>query len=185
MNRLASTLRSSVAALAVAGLVLQGCAAPAGYAISADDLCASNRQELKAIEDFFVQAMVTGAVAGALGGALMGGLIGGDAKGALIGAAAGAALGAAGGYFKAKQDATGTNRTQLVSNVYGDVLQENQQIDRTSATFRRLSQCRFQAAASIKQRFQAGTLTRDDALKQLAKQRQWFRAPVLTLSLIG
>jgi hypothetical protein len=174
MNRFVSALRGSVAALALAGMVLQGCAAPAGYAIATDDPCGANRQELKAIEDYFVQSIVTGAAAGALGGALMGGLIGGDAKGALIGAAAGAAVGALGGYFNAKANASGTNRTQLVSTVYGDVLQENQQIDRTTATFRRLSQCRFAAAAAIKTRFQQGTISRDEAAKQLERQRVWF-----------
>lgn len=177
MNRFASKLRSSVTALAVAGMLLQGCAAPAGYSIAADDPCAANRQELKAIEDFFVQSVVQGAVAGAVLGGLAGALIGGDAKSAAIGAGAGAIAGGLGGYFTAKQKASG-DKTQLVSAVYGDVLQENQQIDKTTATFRRLSQCRFAAAQTIKSNFQSGRISRDEAVKQLDRQRGWFNEDV-------
>lgn len=158
-------------------MVLQGCAAPAGYTIAADDPCAANRQELKAIEDYFVQSVVQGAVAGALIGGLAGALIGGDAKSAAIGAGAGAVAGGLGGYFTAKQKASG-DKTQLVSSVYGDVLQENQQIDKTTATFRRLSQCRFAAAQTIKSNFQSGRISRDEAVKQLDRQRSWFNEDV-------
>jgi len=175
--KLASALRGSVAAIALAGFLIQGCAAPSGYTISSDDPCASNRQELKAIEDYFVQSVVQGAVAGAVVGGLAGALIGGDAKSALIGAGAGAVAGGLGGYFTAKQKASG-DKTQLVSSVYGDVVQENQQIDKTTATFRRLSQCRFAAAQAIKTNFQGGRISRDEAAKQLERQRNWFNEDV-------
>ena len=131
MTRLAAALRGSAAVLGVCGLLLQGCAEPAGYTISSDDPCAGNRQELKGVQDFFFKAAVEGAVAGAVAGGLAGALIGGDAKSALIGAGAGAVVGGVGGYFVAKQRAS-SEKTQLVSSVYGDLATENRQIDNTA-----------------------------------------------------
>ena len=173
MTRLAAALRGSAAVLAVCGLLLQGCAEPAGYVISSDDPCAGNRQELKGVQDYFFQSIVEGAVADAVAGGLAGALIGRDAKSALIGAGAGAVAGGIGGYFVAKQRVN-SDRTQLVSSVYGDLTNENRQIDNTSGIYRRLSQCRFQAAEAIKADFRAGRISHDDAVARLNKQRAWF-----------
>jgi SH3-like domain-containing protein/outer membrane lipoprotein SlyB len=157
---------------------LQGCAGtglPGSKSISVDnsDVCRAERAQLRSVEDFFSRAIVQGAAAGALTGATAGGLLGGDIEGALAGAAAGAVVGGITGYWLARQQASSDTST-LVQNVYGDLSTENQQIDRTTASFRAVRDCRFNEAKTIKADFAAGKITRDDATQRLATVKSRF-----------
>jgi outer membrane lipoprotein SlyB/SH3-like domain-containing protein len=157
---------------------LQGCAGsglPGSQSISVDnsDVCRAERAQLRSVEDFFSRAIVQGAAAGALTGATAGGLLGGDIEGALTGAAAGAVVGGITGYWLARQQAS-SDTTTLVQNVYGDLSTENQQIDRTTASFRAVRDCRFNEAKTIKADFAAGKITREDATQRLATVKSRF-----------
>jgi outer membrane lipoprotein SlyB len=168
---------------------MAGCStAPADYLSAADDQCQVERQDLKSVEDHFNQQLVQGAVIGAVGGAatgaLLGFLAGGDASSAAIGAGAGALAGGLGGYFVARQQAY-SDRNALVQTVYDDVSRENVQIDRTTAAYRALRECRLRTAESIRTDFAAGRVSRGDAEQRLARTRELFRQDIAYAEQLG
>jgi hypothetical protein len=166
-------------ALAIAVLAVQGCAGSSGgmfggsYTIAADDACGSQRQDLKAFQDYFFSSMVQGAAIGALTGGLAGGLIGGNLQGAAIGAGAGALVGGATGYYVAKQKAN-NDPVGLTNSVYQDVSTENSQIDSVSLAFVRLRDCRLRTAEAVKRDYGGKTVTREDAQGKLQRIRALF-----------
>lgn len=174
MGRLAAVLRCSVSTLAVCGLLLQGCAEGGGggarpaLVVSADDPCGAQRQTLKETEDYFYAALIGGAAAGAAVG-----LATGSPIRALIGAAAGAAAAGVGGYYASRSDNI-TDKNRLAQTVYGDVAQENDQVDGATGKFQRLAQCRFAAANAAKADFQAGRIGRDEGQRRIDRQRFLF-----------
>ena len=171
-------MRSTVVTLVTSALVLSGCAGMnSNFAVSADDVCHAERADLKSFQDYFFRSMVEGAAAGALVGGLSGALIGGNAKGALIGAGVGAVAGGVGGYFLAKQRAN-SDPAQLTQSVYQDVSAENAQIDRVTASFDRLRDCRFRSAQAVKADYAAGRIQRPDAQAKLAQIRTLFQQDV-------
>lgn len=182
-HRLRARLRGAVLILAAASLPLGGCAT-SGYEIAADDPCGAYRAELKSVEDSYVEGAVMGAVGGALIGGLAGGLIGGNTKGALIGAGAGAVAGGLGGYFLAKQNAT-SDRATLVSSVYGDIAAENAKLDRVTAAFRQIRQCRLRSAEEVKQAFAARKIERPAAEARLATIRQLYSEDIRVAEALG
>ncbi|MBI3707392.1 MAG: hypothetical protein HY246_06910 [Proteobacteria bacterium] len=176
--------RPTVVALTTLALALQGCAeggfAPgfSGYTVAADDVCRAERTELKSVEDFFTRSMIQGAVAGAVAGGLAGAIIGGGRGSAVLaGAATGAVVGGFAGYYQARQQAAKSN-AELVQSISSDITNENQQVDRTTAAFRRLRTCRFEQARGIKADFAAGKIDRDEAAKRMAKVKVLFQEDV-------
>jgi hypothetical protein len=160
-----------------ASIAVSGCAGM-NYQIASDDPCGAARQQLKGIEEYFLQSAAAGAVGGALLGALAGGLIGGDAKGAAIGAVAGAAAGGLGGYFLAKSQANQGDPTKTAQAISGDISTDNAQLDRVSTAFRGAKDCRFNAAERVKADFRAGRTDRAAAQARLARQRALFNEDV-------
>lgn len=187
-------VKSSVSALAllIGTMALQGCQGTAipglttpSYAIAADDPCRAERASLKAVEDYFTRSMIQGAAAGAVVGGAAGALLGSDRlKGALIGMTAGAVVGAAGGYFVAKQRQA-SSQDALVRGVYQDMAMENEQIDRTTAAFRAVRDCRFRTANGIKASYAAGRVEREAAQRQLAQVRTLFEQDVAYAESLG
>jgi hypothetical protein len=175
--------RGALLVLVAATLPLGGCAT-SGYQIAADDPCGVQRADLKGIEDSYVEGAVVGALGGALLGGLAGGLIGGDARGALIGAGTGALAGGVGGYYLAKQNAT-SDRGSLVNTVYGDVAAENTKLDRVSATFRQLRECRLRNADEVKRAYAAREVERAAAQARLAKIRQLYGEDIAAAEALG
>jgi outer membrane lipoprotein SlyB len=182
-HRLRARLRGAALILAAASLPLGGCAT-SGYEIAADDPCGAYRAELKSVEDSYVEGAVLGALGGALIGGLAGGLIGGDSKGALIGVGAGAVAGGLGGYFLAKQNAT-SDRATLVSSVYGDIAAENAKLDRVTAAFRQIRQCRLRSAEEVKRAFAAREIERPAAEARLAAIRQLYSEDIRVAEALG
>jgi len=185
MTRLAAALKSSISAVAIASLLLQGCAAPSGsegpaYAAAAGDPCTPQRTALKDSEDYFVSGIAMGAVAGGAIGALATGSV----IRALAAAAAGAAAGAVGGYYAYKSDNI-KDRKQLVSSIHSDVAAEVEQIDSATAAFRTLAQCRFNAAQAVKADFQASRIGRTEAEQRLEQQRTLFAQDVQFAESLG
>jgi hypothetical protein len=176
-------LRGAFLILVAASVPLGGCAT-SGYQIAADDPCSAQRAELKGVEDSYVQGAVAGALGGALGGALLGGLIGGNTKGALIGAGAGALAGGLGGYYFAKQNAT-SDRSTLVSSVYGDVATENAKLDRVTGAFRQVRECRLRNADEVKRAFATREIERPAAQAKLAKIRQLYSEDITVAEALG
>jgi hypothetical protein len=169
--------RKALVLAVCASIAVSGCA-NMQYQVASDDPCGPARQQLKSIEDYFLQSAAAGAIGGALVGALAGGLIGGDAKGAAIGAAAGAAAGGLGGYFLAKQQANQGDPTKTAQAISGDITTENAQLDRVSTAFRGARDCRFNAAERVKADFRAGRIDRAAAQARLARQRTLFNEDV-------
>jgi YMGG-like Gly-zipper/Bacterial SH3 domain len=159
-------------------LTLTGCAGAGGmfgssYTIAADDSCASQRQALKAYQDYFFSSMVQGAAMGAVAGGLAGLAIGGNAQSAAIGAGTGALVGGVSGYYLAKQKAN-SDPVALTDSVYDDVYRENRQIDGVSGAFLALRTCRLQSADAVKADYAAHRISHDDAVTKLARIKQLF-----------
>ncbi len=170
--------RTTVVMSVAAALALSGCAGMNNnFNVSADDACHAERAELKSFQDYFFRSMVEGAAAGAVAGGLAGALISGNLKGAAIGAGAGAVVGGVGGYFLAKQKAT-SDPNQLTQSVYQDVSTENAQIDKVTAAFDRLRDCRFRTARAVKADLAAGRIARPDAQTKLAQIRKLFQEDI-------
>ncbi|WP_439815326.1 SH3 domain-containing protein [Zavarzinia sp. CC-PAN008] len=163
----AYALMVSVSAVSLGACAGAGQPFSASLRTDATDSCAAYVQQLNSVQEYFEQSIIQGAAVGALGGAAAGALIGGDWQSALIGGALGAAAGAATGYYSARAEASGGNQTELVRNIYGDVIRENQQLDRTSGYFVQVRDCRFNQARDIKRQFAAGQITREVATQQL------------------
>jgi hypothetical protein len=189
MTRLAAALKGSISTLAICGLLLQGCAeqqgggtAPSpGLAIAADDPCANNRQTMKGSSDYFI----TGALAGGAAGGLAAGLATGSVIRGLIGAAAGATAGAIGGYYASQRDKFATNRFRLVEAIHFDTAREGEEVDKATANFQALAQCRFNAANAINADFRAQRISREQAEARLARQRVLFDEDAAVAASLG
>jgi hypothetical protein len=189
MTRLAAALKGSISTLAICGLLLQGCAeqqgggtAPSpGLAIAADDPCANNRQTMKGSNDYFI----AGALAGGAAGGLAAGLATGSVIRGLIGAAAGATAGAIGGYYAAQRDKFATSRPRLVEAIYFDTSREGEEVDKATANFQALAQCRFNAANAINADFRAQRISREQAEARLARQRALFDEDAAVATTLG
>ncbi|MBK8177139.1 MAG: hypothetical protein IPK66_18350 [Rhodospirillales bacterium] len=153
-----------------------------------NDSCAAQRGELKAVDDYFNQSLIEGtaigAAAGGLTGALAGYLVRHDAGDMVIGATAGMITGGVGGYFAARSQAI-SDRDALVKTVYDDVTKENVQVNRATAAFTNLRDCRLAAANAIKRSYREGTLREADARAQLSRERQLFDQDIAYAERIG
>ena len=171
MDRVAAARCLPVAALLIAGLIMQGCGGPTpsdALHTAADDLCHGARDDLKNSENYFFAAIGMGAVGGAAVG-----LATGSPIRALIGAAVGAAAGSVGGYYMFKSDNI-KDQARLVSSIHADLANENYEIDNAGTRFQKLAQCRLDAAVAAKAEYEAGRMSRDDAQARLTKARQAF-----------
>jgi len=171
MDRVAAARCLPIAAVLIAGLVLQGCGGTTpsdALRTAADDPCGGAREDLKSSENYFYAAIGMGAVGGAAVG-----LATGSPIRALIGAAVGAAAGSVGGYYMFKSDNI-KGQARLVSSIHADLANENYEIDSAGARFQKLAQCRLNAAVAAKAEFEAGRMSRDDAQARLTKARQAF-----------
>jgi len=184
---------ASVAMLGMASLSLGGCAAgaiggltPLGdmimkemrdLKVDPNDPCAPQRAEFAESKSFFTERIVEGAVMGGLigaaGGAAIGAMTGGAATGAMIGAGAGTLTGALYGYWSTMNQQHKDQET-LARAINADLIREGQQIDRTTATFARLRECRFAKAASIKAELRAGKIDRAAAQVALKYEADRF-----------
>jgi hypothetical protein len=179
----ARSFKTLTSTIVIISLALPGCTT-GSFTVSADDACAAERQSLKQIETDIINATVGGAVAGAAVGALAGGIFGGNAKGALIGAGAGALAGGLGGYFMAKKNAS-SDQSSLVSSIYKDVATDNEHLDKTTASFRRLRDCRFRTANVVKADYQAGKIDKATAAAKLGSIRNLFAEDVAYAEQMG
>jgi hypothetical protein len=189
---------ATVTALALTATQLGGCAAglvaggmtPLGEAllhsmrdltVDPNDSCASERAVFAEARGFFtahvLEGAILGGVAGAAGGAVIGAMTGGVGTGALIGLGAGALVGGAVGYYATMSERNKDQET-LARAINADLTKEGQQIDRTTATFARLRECRFGRAAAIRAQLRAGRLSRPDAEAQLKYQSDRFNEEV-------
>jgi hypothetical protein len=166
--------------IAALTILCSGCAGAGGggmfgssYTVAADDSCGTQRQALKAYQDYFFASMIQGAAIGALGGGLAGLALGGNAQSAAIGAGAGALVGGTVGYYSAKQKAN-SNPAELTNSVYTDVNHENGQIDGVSATFNNLRDCRLRSAEAVKRDYREKRIPLADAQTRLQTIRQRY-----------
>jgi hypothetical protein len=161
-----------------------GCATVGPHPDDAGDVCAAQRAELRGAQDYYTQAVIKGVAIGGLVGGVAGALIGGSGKSAAIGAAAGAAAGGIGGYYMAKQQAA-ADAASLSDAVLKDVVAENQEIDRATAAFARLRECRFAAARQVKDDFAAKRIAYADAVSRLDAMKRQFDADLVIAENVG
>ena len=194
------TTRSIAAAtaLALTATQLSGCAAgmlmqgitPLGemlmsgsreLKIDPNDSCALERTQFADARNFFtariVEGTLLGGAAGAAGGALIGAMTHNAGAGALIGLGAGALAGGAYGYYSTMNERYKDQET-MARAINADLTKEGEQIDRTTATFARLRECRFAKAAQIKTQLRAKQITRPEAEAQLKYQSDRFTEEV-------
>jgi len=184
---------AAVAALGIASLGLNGCAVgaiggltPLGDMVMNElrdlkvdpaDSCGTQRAAFAEAKSFFTERVVEGAVMGGLigaaGGAAIGAMTGGVGTGALIGAGAGTITGAMYGYWSTMNEQH-KDRETLARAINADLSKEGQQIDRTTATFARLRECRFAQATTIKANLRAGRMDRAAAQTALKYQSDRF-----------
>ncbi len=179
-----------VTALALTGTQLGGCAAgmlvPLGeqllsasreLKIDPNDACALERKEFADAKNYFTakiaESAIIGGVAGAAGGAIIGAMTGNAGAGALIGLGAGALAGGAYGYYSTMNERYKDQET-MARAINADLVRETEQIDRTTATFARLRECRFGKAAVIKAQSRAKRLDRAEAEAQLKYHNERF-----------
>jgi len=184
-----SNIRYSVIVLAAINCVVLGsCStAPHEFSTRAGDTCQAQRRELESVEEYFNQSLVEGTALGVFTGALTGAAIGyasNGTKGAVIGAVGGAAAGGAGGYFIARSQAI-QDRNSLVRTVYDEASKENIQVNRATAAFASLRDCRYTSAQAIRDSYRQGTMSQAEAEKQLAYQRELFDEEVAYAEKIG
>jgi len=145
----------------------------AQLALFDDDPCDDQHDALKDSDDFFdkqiVQAVVAGGVAGAIGGALSGGW-----KGALIGGGVAAATSGLLAYYNERQQQAAGNQEALAQSIGGDARTYGVAMDKATAAFLALKQCRINQAASIKAAYASGKISREEAQERLAKVRKRF-----------
>ena len=134
------------------------------------DPCDKEHDALKDSDDFFgkdiLQALVAGGVAGAIGG-----IFGGNWK---AGLAAGAATGML-AYYNARQQQAGGNQLVLAQSIGGDARNYGVAMDKATAAFEALRQCRLNQAAAIKADLASGRISRSEAQERLAKAHQRFQ----------
>jgi len=167
-------------ALLTATVMLAGCVTTQAGRIGADDGRDVCRQYLVALDstgDYYGEDILQGAAVGALGGALVGGLASGRWEGALIGAAVGGAAGAAAGYYAALQRQA-RDQQAIFAQMSSDLSRENAQLDRTQVAFDQLSDCRLRTAATVRDAYKSGRLSRDVAQAQLAEIRARFQGDI-------
>jgi hypothetical protein len=136
------------------------------------DPCEAQHDALKDSDDFFgkdiMQALVAGGLAGALGGVFGGG---GNWK---AGLAAGAATGML-AYYNARQQQAAGNQLDLAQSIGGDARNYGVAMDKATAAFETLRQCRLNQAAAIKADLASGKISRSEAQERLAKAHQRFQ----------
>lgn len=167
-------------ALFTATVMLAGCVTTQAGRIGADDGRDVCRQYLVALDstgDYYGEDILQGAAVGALGGALVGGLASGNWQGALIGAAVGGATGAAVGYYAALQRQA-RDQAGIFAQMSSDLSRENAQLDRTQIAFDQLSDCRLRTAATVRDAYKDGRISRDVAQAQLAEIRARFQGDI-------
>lgn len=172
-----TTRAPTIGLLASAALVLAGCA-PGQFStqsqrIAYDDPGDSCRPRVVALDstgNFFGARILTGAAIGAGAGALAGGLIGQNWQSALIGAGTGALLGGTVAYWSALQQQS-QDQAVLDQRVSGDLIRENDAIDRTQFAFDRLTDCRYRQAESVREAYHAGRLDHAQAEAEMAHLR--------------
>ncbi len=177
---MASRPLTRATALLTATVMLAGCVTTQAGRIGADDGRDVCRQYLVALDstgDYYGEDILQGAAVGALGGALVGGLASGNWQGALIGAAVGGATGAAVGYYSALQRQA-RDQAGIFAQMSSDLSRENAQLDRTQVAFDQLSDCRLRTAATVRDAYKAGRLSRDVAQAQLAEIRARFQGDI-------
>jgi hypothetical protein len=194
MRRRPGSAIAAVLALALAGGSLGGCAAgaiggltPLGDALMSEmrdlkvdpaDSCGTERAQFAEARTFFTARIVEGALiggaVGAAGGAAIGALTGGAGTGALIGLGAGSLAGGLFGYYSTMSERHKDQET-LARAINSDLTREGQQIDRTTATFARLRECRFARANALKAQLRAGRIARPEAEAGLKYQAARFQ----------
>lgn len=171
------------------GIVLLAGCSTLGGRDDKNDICYSQRQSLRASENYYATSIITGAIMGGLGGAALGVVsslaAGGDiSRGAAIGGGVGAITGGLAAYYEAKQKNIADAQTLAVS-IQGDILRENGEIDRASIAFANLRNCRFAAAERIKADYRAGRMPRATALDKLQDIKKNFDADIRIAEEIG
>jgi len=144
----------------------------------ASDACGREHVAFAESKSFYLQQVAQGALLGTLGGAVLGALAasashGDVGKGAAIGAGAGLVAGGAAGYFNARRQQT-ADQAALSNSIYGDINKASQEMDRATATFTAVRNCRFAQASRIKGAFRQGMLSREQAAAQLDDQKRRF-----------
>jgi hypothetical protein len=142
------------------------------------DACYRERGAFNNSPNFMTQRIVTSAVVGLAGGAAVGAgaaaaTHGNVGEGALIGAAAGLASGIFVGYMSALQQ-DHLDQATLARRVNSDITTEGRNIDRITATFATLRECRFAQATRIKEQERARRIDVATARQELAFQRDRF-----------
>ncbi len=161
---------------------LAGCANGGGMfssKVDPNDACGVQHRDFADSQNYYMSAAAQGALTGAVGGAAIGALFaaatgGNVARGAAIGAGSGAVAGAYQGYWNAKQKDI-QDQSKLSQSIYDDVRKASTELDRVDHTFATLWQCRREHAALVKAQYRQGTLTHDQAAKDLADQQSRFK----------
>jgi hypothetical protein len=145
-----------------------------------DDVCVAQAVSLNESQTFFAEdllaGVVTGAATGALTGALGAALTGGNVgKAAAQGAVGGAVAAAAGADWQKRM---GGGRAEALLGVKKDIQRETDQLNRTNAAFKELSNCRKAQFAAIKGDFKAKKITKAEADQRWARQRELLQRDI-------
>lgn len=158
-----------IGVLLISTTLTTGCVTNSGtkqYA-NKSDVCYPQRKPLLAVEDKFNKSLVTGAIAGAVIGGIIGGIFSKNkAKGVAVGALAGGAAGLAAGYLKAKHDKK-LSQDQIISEIDGDTRKDISELNNTTGTVKRLTDCRFQQLAAVRIGVENGTIQKKEVANRL------------------
>ncbi len=109
----------------------------------------------------------------------------GNWKTALIAGAAGAMASGVMAYYNARQQQAAGNQQALAQSIGGDAQAYGAAMDKATAAFLALKQCRMAQAAAIKADFAAGRLTRELAQQQLDQVHARFTDELATADHVG
>ena len=159
--------------IAVASLVLAGCAAPGGTnvpqmtRVNYYPQCYQSVGQLRQQDEQFQQTMAVNTLAGALGGAALGGLIGGDWRSAAFGALAGGLTAATATYASARaQEADDERRRQLIAN---DLYHDSSEMQRAVVAARQADNCYGYAYTQLAANVRRGTVSKPEAAQRFAE----------------
>ena len=127
------------------------------------DVCNTFRQPLIETETDLRAWTFGGAAAGAAAGGVIAALLGGNVSQIAGGAAAGAAVGGAAGYLAARKKQSGT-QAELLAAIDNDASSDSKKVQQVKTAMQRLWECRQRQIENIRVQFQAGEISKAQAL---------------------
>jgi len=147
------------------------------------DPCEAQHDALKDSDDYFDKEIIQ-AVAADTVGAIISGVFTGDWRGAIIRGSVNAA-GSLLSYYNERQKQAAGNQVALAQSIGGDARNYGVAMDKATAAFEALKQCRMNQAAAIKADYASGRISRGEAQERLAKVRERFNDELQTADHLG